>query len=247
MLVTPSGITTAGFGPGGLVALQSRQSEAGHGYDAALSSEPLLGDPGLVKAVFFCSDRGMVVPPPLHGSTAAEEWMRDVYGPGQWLHAQAKGGGPVAVCEVIPEAAEATSRYFANARLLPFSLIHLSKAPPAPALLRLALVDGLLLLTAFRKSALLRQACERCASAEDLAFSVAALCRDVDIPVAETMMVASAGSLADARVLDGAAAFLPNLQAGDAPPVTGALSSGIAADAWKPVVHLMYLLYACAL
>jgi len=240
----------AGFSADGRV-LAVRRAEAARParpwamrfYEDVLMSEPLLGDPALLRAVFFADDRLLHFPEALWDEESAPAWMARLWhttAQDHILSAQPAGSRLHLVSAAPLELSRWIEGVFANAALLPLAAAQLDRLGSHTASLRIAVVDETATVTLLRHGALLWQGCLPCTTPEDAAYAALLLLQNHDISPEEVRAIAVADSPYDTPMLTAMERYLPGLRTASEAVVTHDSD-------WAPVLTLLHQLRSCVL
>jgi hypothetical protein len=238
----------AGFSSGGAVLIVRRVEAAvsepvwnQEFFEHHAMTEPLLGDPGLVKAVFFADEHVLQVPEALYDQAEAESWTRTLWARGddeRVLHCTADGQVHLLTAVARPVTL-LMERFFANAELMPLAIAHLYHAGPGKTSAQCTITDDLATATLHSNNELLWQGTFPCTTPEDAGYQILTACTAHNLPVQSLSVCATADAPYQIGLLQGLRPYVPGLRIASDNVVTHDPD-------WAPVLTLLYQLYACA-
>ncbi len=248
LLLAPRSMLCAGFNSSGAVLLVRRVEAAAAEpawsqpfFEQQAMTEPLLGDPGLVKAVFFADEHLLQVPDALYDKAEAEAWTQTLWARGtgeRVLHCTANGDVHLltAVAQPVTLLME---RFFANAELMPLAIAHLYHAGPGKASAQCTVTDDLATATLHTDGELLWQGTFPCTAPEDAGYQILTACAAHGISAQSLSVCATADAPYQIGLLQDLKPYLPNLRTASDNVVTHDPD-------WAPVLTLLYQLRSCA-
>lgn len=248
LLLAPRSMLCAGFNSSGAVLLV-RRVEAGADvpawsggfFEHHAMTEPLLGDPGLVKAVFFADEHVLQIPDALYDKAEAERWTQTLWARGAHehvLHCTADGDIHLLTAVAAPVTA-LMERFFANAELMPLAVAHLYHAAPGKASAQCTITDELATATLHADGSLLWQGTFPCTTPEDAGYQLLTACAAHGLPAAALSVCATADAPYQIGMLQALQPYFPNLRTASDNVVTHDPD-------WAPVLTLLYQLRSCA-
>lgn len=254
LLLTPRSMLCAGFAAGGAVLLVRRVESAVGGpawsqdfFEHHAMTEPLLGDPGLVKAVFFADEHLLQVPDALYDAAEADAWTQTLWARGadeRVLHCSVSlggtdGGNVHLLTAVARPVTLLMERFFANVKLMPLAIAHLHHAGPGQASVQCTVTDDLATATLHSSGDLLWQGTFPCTEPEDAGYQILTACAAHGLSADTLSVCATADAPYQIGLLQDLRPYLPNLRIASDNVVTHDPD-------WAPVLTLLYQLHACA-
>ena len=253
LLLTPRGMTASGFGQnGGLLMVRRVEADrrvpawSGDFFEHHAMTEPLLGDPGLVKAVFFADEHLMQVPDELYDREEADRWTRTLWARRDdetVLHSSVSPRGTTAssihlITAVARPVTQLMERFFANAELMPLAIAHLLNADSALAQAQCTITDDLATGTLHSEGALLWQGTFPCTTPEDAGYQILTALSAHGLPADKLTGCLTSDAPYQIGTLQAAAKYLPGLSITSERVVTHDSD-------WAPVLTLLYQLRSC--
>ena len=254
LLLTPRAMTAAGFGGNGGVLMVRRVEAEGTApawhndfFEHHAMSEPLLGDPGLVTAVFFADEHLLPIPGELYDRTEAERWTRTLWGRRDdetLLHCSvpqrdANAGDIHLVSAVARPVTRLMERFFANAELMPLAVAHILHAAPGLAYVQCTITEEAATATLFSEGVLMWQGTFPCSTPEDAGYQLLTALAAHSLPGEKLTGCMTTDAPYQIGMLQAAARYLPGVSTTSERVVTHDPD-------WAPVLTLLYQLRSCA-
>ncbi|MBS1587376.1 MAG: DUF3822 family protein [Bacteroidetes bacterium] len=212
-------------------------------FEHQFINEPLFADPNKVTAAFIAGEKSMVVPEVLFNETASEEWMKKIY--------FVEGNEIISKHHLREDKANymyawpgtiksLMTRYFGNARILPFAAYQFYKPYKSECSLQCCITSEHVYATLYNNRTLHWHQVFPYDTAEDIAYQVKLLCKQNDIEPLRMGMQCTMANKGLATIVNELAQFFPDLKDG-----TG--NVGTNDRNWTGTIYLLQQLYACAL
>ena len=250
LILLPRALASAGFSDDGKVLMvQYTGYEAMHGdwgcdfFEHQFMTEPLLGVPQQVKAVYVGSPAQLIIPNALYDEKETRGWLRELYPilESDWITSYEGVADDVQYRMAVPQAVhKLLERYFGHTAVLPLAAIHLYKPNAGVAFNAACIITDELAFATLRKAGkLLWHKVFDWEKPEDIAWQLATACREYGMPL--KVMRVEAAIISENRydtLLELETLFPNIIWATHALPEQGH---------WGPVLYAMQQLYACAL
>lgn len=213
-------------------------------FEQEFGSEPMLRTPGQVKAIFIGSREELLIPNDLYQESAARKWMESLQAicPDDVLYGYDTRSADAQYAFALPAAMDKLlHRYFGDTRIIPLAAYQFHKpAAGVPNLFQCLIAQDTVIATLHQGGKLFWHQHFSYQTAEDIAWQVASLCRELSIPRVDLTIECT-------TLCDDCYDLGPELER-YFPKIRWSVGSGgDGPDAWAPVVYLAQQLYACAL
>lgn len=212
-------------------------------FEHQFITEPLLGMPQKVSAVFVATDKTFLVPEVLYSEGVADKWMKKIY--------FVEGNEVISLYHVRedktnymyawPAAIKSlTTRYFAQAKVMPFAAYQFYKPYKSDCSMQCCITADMVYATLYNNRLLTWHQAFSYQNAEDIAYHIKLLCQQNNIDAGKLSLQCTVTNKALAHVVTDLTQYFPDLKDGSG-------NVGTNDKSWTGTIHLLQQLYACVL
>ena len=208
-------------------------------FEHVFNNEPLLAVREMVKAVFICSDKNIIVPDELYAENDAAKWLRHIHFvetkdvvtafPLTEENAHYLMAAPIAITELIKITCK-------HAEILPLPIYQFHNSQKQAFHLQCCITAEQVCLTLHNNNQLMWHRVFSYSRAEDIVYEIKLYCRENNMESEKLAVVCNAMSAGEYAVINELTQYFPWLKTGNGRTITGL---------WDPAVSLANQLFAC--